>query len=696
MSNLVIVESPAKAKTIKKYLGNDFDVMASLGHVRDLPEKSLGVNIEKDFKPMYLTIDDKQELIGKMRKATEKADKVYLATDPDREGEAISWHLAYLLGLDPEDENRVTFDEITRKGVENGMSHPRKIDQNLFNAQQTRRILDRIVGYKLSPFLWKKVKRGLSAGRVQSVVLRMIVDREREISGFTPEEYWTLDAVLRAHGSPATFKARLKTKALTDNELGITDKGQMDKILSDLEGAKYVVKKIQNGVKKRVPEPPFITSTLQQDASRRFNFTARKTMRIAQELYEGISLGEAGSTGLITYMRTDSLRISDEAHRAAQEYIEKTFGSKYVCKYNRTYKKKGAVSAQDAHEAIRPTNMDYDPETISQYLNPDQKKLYKLIWDRFVASRMSDQINETVAADIEANGYEFRASGYRVTFDGFSKLYNPATDVKEESPSMLPKMEEGDDLVLKDLKPEQKFTQPPMRYTEAAIIKALEENGIGRPSTYAPIISTVLDRGYVEREQKHLVPTQLGTVVSDLMTDQFPDIVDVGFSADMEKNLDKIEEGKADWVKTLSKFYKGFEKSLQKAEKEMDGKKLEVPAEESDVICEKCGRRMVIKTGKYGKFLACPGFPECRNTKKIQIETPGKCPKCGGIMLQKKSARGRVYYACEKGKDCGFMTWDEPIAEKCPQCGSTLFRKKGKNPQVYCAKEGCGYSRQGK
>ncbi|MGI5888521.1 MAG: type I DNA topoisomerase [Oscillospiraceae bacterium] len=690
---LVIVESPAKAKTIQKYLGPDYEVVASLGHVRDLPKNSLGVNIEKGFKPMYLTLDDKEQLIAKIKKEAASSDGVLLATDPDREGEAISWHLAYLLGLDPEDNNRVTFDEITKKGISEGMKNPRAIDMNLVNAQQARRILDRIVGYKLSPFLWKKVRRGLSAGRVQSVVLRMIVDLEREIQAFKPEEYWVIEADLRAHGSQNVFKAKLKGRKGAQGDLEIKNKEQADGILKDLEGAEYTVEKVQHGTKKRVPEPPFITSTLQQDASRKFGFTARRTMRIAQELYEGISLGEQGSTGLITYMRTDSLRISDEAHRAAQEYIEKTYGPEYVCRYQRKYKSRGTVAAQDAHEAIRPTNISLTPDAVSQYLTPEQKKLYKLIWDRFIASRMTDQVNETMTVDIGAAGYVFRTSGYRVEFDGYSKLYNVSTDDKEEIPSMLPRMNEGDSLVLKKLDPQQKFTQPPQRYTEASIIKALEENGIGRPSTYAPILSTVIGRGYVERDKKHLVPTQLGMVVSDLMTKEFPDIVDVGFSADMEKDLDKIEEGKADWVDTLSRFYKGFSKSLEKAEKDMQDKKVEVPEEVTDVICEKCGRRMVIKTGKYGKFLACPGFPECRNTKRLEIVMPGKCPKCGGKILQRRSSKGRIYYSCEKGRECGFMTWNEPTDEVCPKCGSTLFKKKGRAAALVCEKEGCGYSR---
>ena len=696
MSKLVIVESPAKAKTIKKYLGSGYEVMASMGHIRDLPRSSLGVNVDKEFKPQYLNIAGKEKLIKELKSAAQKSDGVILATDPDREGEAISWHLAYLLGLDVNAPNRVTFGEITKKGVERGMENPRGIDINLVNSQQARRILDRIVGYKLSPFLWKKVRRGLSAGRVQSVAVRLIVDREREIEAFVPEEYWTIEAALRAAGSQKTFTARLKSLKGSENEpIKIENKEQCDAILADLENAEFVIDDIKRGTRKRVPEPPFITSTLQQDASRKLGFTAKRTMRAAQDLYEGIDIKGEGSTGLITYMRTDSLRISDEAVAAASKFITETYGDKYLCKTQRVYKRKGASNVQDAHEAIRPTDVNITPDSIKDSLTADQYKIYRLVWERFVASRMADQQLATVSVNIAADKYLFRASGYNVLFDGFTKIYEVSTDEKaEDAPSALPPLEKDTALRKKEVKGTQKFTQPPMRFTEASLIKFLEENGIGRPSTYAPIISTIIDRGYVEREQKSLKPTALGTVVTDVMIAQFPNIVDEKFSATMEKNLDKIEEGKTDWVKTLDKFYKDFSKTLKKAEESMDGQRVKVPEEETDVVCELCGRKMVIKTGRYGKFLACPGFPECRNTKKLVVETPGICPKCGGKIVQRRSQKGRIFYACEKGRECGFMSWDEPSAERCPQCGGTLFVKKGRNPRTYCAKEGCGYVKE--
>ncbi|MEA5050854.1 MAG: type I DNA topoisomerase [Oscillospiraceae bacterium] len=694
MSKLVIVESPAKAKTIKKYLGRDYEVMASMGHIRDLPKNSLGVNVDKEFKPQYLNISGKEKLIKELQDAAKKSDYVYLATDPDREGEAISWHLAHLLKLPVDDKNRVTFGEITQKGVREGMSAPRTIDLDLVNSQQARRILDRIVGYKLSPFLWRKVRRGLSAGRVQSVAVRLIVDRERSIEAFVPQEFWTIDATLRPSGGSKTFTARLRTKDGVDpDDFKLENKEQADAVLAALENAEFTIDDIKKGVRRRVPEPPFITSTLQQEASRRLGFTARRTMRAAQELYEGIDLEGLGSTGLITYMRTDSLRVADDAVAQANDYIAGEYGEKYVCRTQRTYKRKSASTVQDAHEAIRPTSVALTPDKVKASLTPDQYKLYRLIWERFVASRMSDQILDTVVVNLRAGDYLFRATGHTVAFDGFARLYEAATDEKAETAAELPPLEPTTVLRKKEVKATQRFTQPPQRFTEATLIKTLEENGIGRPSTYAPIISTIIDRGYVEREQRSLKPTSLGLVVTDLMIDQFPNIVDEKFSAGMEKNLDKIEEGKADWVKTLDKFYKDFSKTLSKAEENLDGQRLKVPEEETDVVCELCGRKMVVKTGRYGKFLACPGFPECRNTKKIVVETPGVCPKCGGKILLRRSQKGRVFYACEKGRECGFMSWDEPVAEKCPQCGASLFRKKGRAPYLYCQKEGCGYRR---
>ena len=691
MSKLVIVESPAKVKTIKKYLGRDYEVTASMGHIRDLPQNSLGVYIDRGFQPQYLNISGKEKLIKELQKEADSSDGVILATDPDREGEAIAWHLATVLKLPHDELNRVTFSEITEKGIKEGMANPRTINEDLFNAQQARRVLDRLVGYKLSPFLWKKVRRGLSAGRVQSVTVRILVDREREIEAFVPKEYWTIDVVLKTD-TGSTFTVRLRTKeGIAPEDFSIANENECKQIVEAFENKEFVIASLKKGVRHRQPEPPFITSTMQQEASRKLGFAARKTMRVAQELYEGIDINGEGATGLITYMRTDSLRISDEASAAASRFIEEHFGSKYVQKSRRSYRQRGNVNAQDAHEAIRPTSVELTPDIAKASLSQDQYRLYKLIWERFIASRMTDQIQDTVTVDVKAGDYLFRASGYTVAFDGFSRLYEVSTDEKKEQPVVLPPLTEETRLEKKEIKPAQRFTQPPSRYTEASLIRKLEENGIGRPSTYAPTISTVMDRGYVEREGKSLKPTSLGMIVTDLMIDQFPDIVDEKFSADMEKNLDKIEAGKADWTTTIEKFYKGFDKSLQNAEKAMDGQKVKVPDEETDIICEKCGRKMVIKTGRYGKFLACPGFPECKNTKRIVVSTPGRCPKCGSPVVQKKSQRGRIFFACEKGTSCGFMTWNTPTDKVCPKCGSTLFLKKGRNSMYLCEKEGCGY-----
>ena len=690
MSKLVIVESPAKAKTIRKYLGDGYEVTASMGHIRDLPASQLGIDVDHDYTPQYINIQGKEKLIKELKSEAKKADQVYLATDPDREGEAISWHLAHLLGLNIEDTNRVTFGEITKKGVTEGMAHPRAIDIDLFNAQQARRILDRLVGYKLSPFLWRKVRRGLSAGRVQSVAVRLIVDREKEIENFKPEEYWNLDAVLSPPSSQKKFTARLYGTA-AGKKLEITNEAQATGIVKALEGADYTVTELKRGHRKKVPAPPFITSTLQQEASRRLGFTATRTMRAAQTLYEGVDIAGRGTMGLITYMRTDSLRVSDEAVAGAKEYITEAYGERYVCPTKRTYKSRSATAAQDAHEAIRPSVPGLTPDEAEKSISGDIAKLYRLIWSRFIASQMSDCEQDTVSAHITAADYQFRASGYVVTFEGFTALYEEATDEKEKKETALPPLEQGQTLKLRSLTPEQKFTQPPARYTEATLIRSLEENGIGRPSTYAPIITTIIDRGYVEREQKKLKPTLLGRTINDLMMQEFPDIVDVTFSAGMEKNLDKVENGSADWRETIDAFYKGFAAALEKAEKDMEGKKIKVPDEETDEICEKCGRKMVIKTGRYGKFLACPGFPECTNTKRLVKDTGGKCPKCGGRMLLRKSAKGRVYYGCENYPNCDFMTWDEPVAQTCEKCGATLFKK---GSRLYCAKEGCGFETQ--
>lgn len=690
MSKLVIVESPAKAKTIRKYLGDGYEVTASMGHIRDLPASQLGIDVDHDYTPQYINIKGKEKLIKELKSEAKKADQVFLATDPDREGEAISWHLAHLLGLNIEDANRVTFGEITKKGVTEGMAHPRAIDIDLFNAQQARRILDRLVGYKLSPFLWRKVRRGLSAGRVQSVAVRLIVDREKEIEDFKPEEYWNLDATLSPPSSQKKFTARFYGTA-AGKKLEVTNEAQAMGIVKDLEGAEYTVTELKRGHRKKVPAPPFITSTLQQEASRRLGFTATRTMRAAQTLYEGVDIAGRGTMGLITYMRTDSLRVSDEAVAGAKEYITEAYGERYVCPTKRTYKSRSATAAQDAHEAIRPSVPGLTPDEAEKSISGDIAKLYRLIWSRFIASQMSDCEQDTVSAHITAADYQFRASGYVVTFEGFTALYEEATDEKEKKETALPPLEQGQTLKLRALTPEQKFTQPPARYTEATLIRSLEENGIGRPSTYAPIITTIIDRGYVEREQKKLKPTLLGRTINDLMMQEFPDIVDVTFSAGMEKNLDKVENGSADWRTTIDSFYKGFAAALEKAEKDMEGKKIKVPDEETDEICEKCGRKMVIKTGRYGKFLACPGFPECTNTKRLVKDTGGKCPKCGGRMLLRKSAKGRVYYGCENYPNCDFMTWDEPVAQTCEKCGATLFKK---GSRLYCAKDGCGFETQ--
>ena len=687
MPKLVIVESPAKAKTIGKYLGRGYKVTASMGHVRDLPASTLGIDVENGYTPKYITIKGKQKLVKELKAEAKKCDGVLLATDPDREGEAISWHLANILGLDPSAPNRVTFDEITKKGVKEGMAHPRAINIDLFNAQQARRELDRLVGYKLSPFLWKKIRRGLSAGRVQSVAVRLIRDRELEIENFKPDEYWNIDALLNPQGEKGEFTARLAATA-DGKKLTVTNKQQADGILAALDGRDYTITKIEKGKRRRQPSPPFITSTLQQDASRAFGFSATRTMRAAQTLYEGVDIAGHGTVGLITYMRTDSLRIAAEAQAAAKTFIAERWGDNYVCKTARKWKSRSATAAQDAHEAIRPSMPELTPDEVEQSISGDTAKLYRLIWSRFMASQMADCIQDTVSASITAGGYLFRASGFRVSFDGFTALYEESTDDAKKKETALPPLEEGQTLKLKKLTADQKFTQPPPLYTEATLIHALEENGIGRPSTYAPIITTIVDRGYVEKDQKKLKTTPLGQAVNTVMMEQFPDIVNVKFSADMEKKLDVVEAGQADWVKTIDDFYQGFEKSLEQAEKNMEGKRIKVEDIPTDEICEKCGRPMVIKSGRYGKFVACSGFPECRNAHPLVKDTGGLCPLDGGHMLVRKSAKGRVYYGCSNYPKCNYMTWDEPVPEKCPQCGSTLFKKKG---QLYCAKEGCGF-----
>ncbi|MDR2532676.1 MAG: type I DNA topoisomerase [Oscillospiraceae bacterium] len=696
MPDLIIVESPAKAKTIGKYLGKDFKVMASVGHIRDLPKSKLGVNIEHDFEPVYENKKDKATLIRDLKKQAGKSGSVYLATDPDREGEAISWHLAHILDLDAAKPIRVTFNEITKNGVKDGMQSPRGLDMGLVNAQQARRILDRIVGYMLSPFLWKKVRRGLSAGRVQSVAVRLIVDREKEIEDFKTREYWSIDASLFASDGRKPFPAKLVE--VDGEKAELNNKEDTDKILKRLEGARYTVSAVKKSTRKKLPAPPFTTSTLQQEASRKLFFNSRRTMKTAQELYEGVELPEHGAIGLITYMRTDSVRISAEARQAAKELIEQRFGADYAFKGERVFKSKG--NSQDAHEAIRPSVPQISPEQVKGHVTSDQYKLYKLIWERFMASQMENAQLNTVSADISAGasgaakGCLFKANGFTVKFDGFMKLYveeKEHGENEDESNGALPALTEGEMLKLENLEGNQHFTQPPPRFTEASLIKALEENGIGRPSTYAPTISTILDRQYVERAQKQLKPTILGRVITDLLQEHFDNIVDTKFTAQMETDLDKIEHDAEEWTQVLREFYGEFEKTLTKAEKEMEGKRVKIPDEPTDIPCELCGKMMSVKIGPYGKFLGCSGFPECKYTKKIVNEAGGECPKCAGKMISKKSKKGKPFFGCENIKDCGFMTWDTPISESCPNCGKKLFRKGGKKGKVYCVKEDCGY-----
>ncbi len=660
-----------------------------MGHLRDLPKSKLGVDIDHDFAPQYVNIKDKQALIKDIQKKAKKADHVYLAGDPDREGEAISWHLAQILGLDMNEANRVTFNEITENGIKTGMSKPRSIDLNLVNAQQTRRILDRIVGYKLSPFLWRKIRRGLSAGRVQSVAVKMICDREEEIRNFVATEYWSIDAKFTAQGERKQFSAKL---ALVDGEKAeLENKEQTDEVLSRLEGAVYTVSAVKKSVHRKSPAAPFTTSTLQQEASKRLSFQGRRTMKTAQELYEGVEIKGMGPTGLITYMRTDSQRISDEAKAAAADFIKKNYGDKYIPEKPRNFKSKG--SAQDAHEAIRPTHPELTPDMVRESgVTGDQYKLYKLIWERFIASQMANCLLNTVSVDIDANGCTFRATGNSVKFDGFTVLYEEKNE-DDEKKNMLPEIKKGDVLKLRDLSGNQHFTQPPARYTEASLVKAFEETGIGRPSTYVPTITTILNRSYVERDGKSLKPTSLGEVTNELMSKCFDKIVDVKFTANMENSLDAIESGKKSWTKTLHDFYGEFDKELVKAEEDMDGKRVKVPDEATDEVCELCGKPMVIKIGRFGKFMACSGFPDCRNTKRIVTETGGNCPFCGKRVLLKKSKRGKKYYGCEDNPNCSFMTWDVPTEEQCPKCSSTLFRKGGKNGILICHKPDCGYER---
>ena len=688
--NLVIVESPAKAKTIKKYLGSRYEVTASMGHLRDLPKSQLGVDLENDFEPKYITIRGKGDLIAKLKKDAKNSAKVFLATDPDREGEAISWHLAHLLDINPEDECRITFNEITKTAVKEAVSKPRSIDGDLVDAQQARRVLDRIVGYQLSPLLWKKVKKGLSAGRVQSVATKLIVDREREIENFEEEEYWTIDVKLTDEKGKKPFVAKFHGKS-AKSKMKLPDEETVNKVVGKLQNASFVVEKITKSEKKRYTAPPFTTSTLQQEAARKLNFTTKRTMATAQQFYEGIDIKGSGSVGLITYMRTDSLRISTEAQAECRRYIGGRFGSEYVPEKPKFYRSK--KTAQDAHEAIRPTSMEFDPEKIKGSLKTDQYKLYKLIWNRFLASQMADAVLDTVQADIATEDYVLKASGANVKFDGFMAVYVEGQDFVEEKEGKIPQIEEGQKLLAKEIDPKQHFTQPPARYTEASLVKKMEEDGIGRPSTYAPTISTITSsRGYVARDGKSLYPTELGMIVTTLMEEHFTDIVDAEFTANMEEKLDSVEEGNKEWKDVISEFYTPFAKTLSDAEEAIG--KIEVQDEVSDVPCDKCGRMMVYKQGRFGKFLACPGYPECRNTKSIVEEIDALCPNCGGKVQVKKSKKGAKYYTCEKGTDC-LLSWDEPTNMKCPECGGTVMKKRpfrGRGPiKLVCFNPDCKY-----
>lgn len=693
MAKLVIVESPTKAKTIKKYLGRGYDVKASMGHVRDLNAKRLSVDVDKDFQPSYSVIKGKEKLVKELSDAAGKCDEVYIATDPDREGEAIAWHLATLLGLDPAVTKRVKFNEINRSSVEHGIAHPDLIDMDLVNAQQARRILDRLVGYKLSPFISQKIRRGLSAGRVQSVAVRLIVDREEEINAFQKEEYWSLTAKLTAPPARKVFAAALASDE--NGKIKIENEQQANAYLSRLDGAVYTVAKVKKGQRRKQPSPPFTTSTLQQEASHKLGFTSSRTMRIAQELYEGIDVEGYGSIGLITYMRTDSLRISEESRAQGDQYIRDTYGSAYLPEKPRYFKNKNRI--QDGHEAIRPTVPGLTPAQAKGSLTPEQFKLYDLIWKRFIASLMAPCVQNTKKVDIEAATPEDRAngkvcvfgvSGYTVKFDGFTALYQDASDEKD-SESVLPEMSEGDTLKLRELLPEQHFTQPPARYTEASLIKMLEETGIGRPSTYATIISTITARSYVVREQKQLKPTELGVAVTKLLEQEFPKIVNTKFTAGMESELDEVEAGKLDYVKMLHVFYDDFAATLDKAKTEMQGVKIQLEEDKTDVVCDKCGRLMVVKVGRYGKFLACPGYPACKNTKPYVVETDAKCPKCGGSVIARKTKRGYTFYGCSNYPECDFMTWDQPTKDVCPNCGKSLFKSRG--GLIHCLSDGCGY-----
>lgn len=683
---LVIVESPAKAATIGKFLGNNYKIEASMGHVRDMPKSQMGIDFEHDFEPKYITIRGKGELLGKLRKDAKAADKVYLATDPDREGEAISWHLLHALNLGEEKPiSRITFNEITKTAVKKSITEARDIDMDLVDAQQARRVLDRVVGYTISDLLWKRVKKGLSGGRVQSVALRLICDREGEIREFIPEEYWTLGAKLKDADGKG-FEAKFYGKGETKTELA--NEAETNEVLDGLKGKDFAVTDVKTGSRQKKPVAPFTTSTMQQEASKHLNMATQKTMMIAQQLYEGVNVKGEGTVGLVSYIRTDSFRISDEAYEAAVAFIKETYGDAFVNPERIVYKSKGKT--QDAHEAIRPTNVSRTPESIKDSLSKDQYRLYKLIWERFVASQMSPAVYDTLSVKLAAGDYTFRASGSRLRFAGFLEAYSKG---EEEDEKVIPKLTHGDILQAEQLLPEQHFTQPPARYTDASLIKTLEEIGVGRPSTYAPTLTTIQARHYVTKEAKNLFPTELGEMVDEIMKTYFPDIVDIDFTANMEKRLDDVEMGKEEWKQIIRDFYPDFKKSVENAAEKLE--KIEIKDEETDIVCEKCGRNMVIKYGRYGKFLACPGFPECQNAKPYFEEAGVNCPECGGKVLIKKTKKGRIYYGCEhNGDGCDFMSWNKPTGEKCPECGAFLEEKGRKNPKIVCSNEKCGYMKE--
>lgn len=698
--NLVIVESPAKAKTIEKYLGEDYKVVASMGHLRDLPKSTLGIDIENDFEPKYIPVKDHKEVIDSLKKLSKSSGMVYLATDPDREGEAISWHLKELLNLSDDRARRVTFNEITKKVVTESIRNPRDIDSDLVDAQQARRLLDRLVGYKLSPLLWKKIRRGLSAGRVQSVATRMVVDRENEIRSFKSDEYWLLDAILGVDNGDADFTARFYGRG--DKKLELHSEAEVNEVIAATEDKPFTVKTVKRGKKHRSPSPPFITSTLQQESSRRLGMTPRRTMSVAQQLYEGVDIEGLGTVGLITYMRTDSLRLSDEALMAAKNYIIEHYGKEYYHGSFRVYKTKSG--AQDAHEAIRPTNIELSPDRVRKNLTPEQYRLYRLIWGRFTACQMANSVYDNVVVDVESNDYIFRANYSEMKFPGYTAVYEESKDEEpSELRSKLPNLEEGERVYLEKMLPEQQFTQPPARYTEATLIRAMEEKGIGRPSTYAPTISTITSHEYVVKDGKYLKPTNLGEVVTALMMERFPDIVDLKFTNHMEESLDDVESGKRYWKELIREFYGEFSTELEDAEKALEGVRIKVPDELSDERCDICGRQMVVKSGRFGRFLACPAYPECSFTKPLVIEMPGKCPACGSRILKRTSKKGNTYYACERGPECpwrgtaadgseikGFMTWYVPTKDNCPSCGKTLFKPGGKGRmKAFCINENC-------